>query len=253
MIELQPGITTNAELAEWFGIKETTFKKRKKEKLKILEEEYCTLEALPDGKINILNVDVPGIRYEKKKSKNMELINKKVEEYTLGSKTKCSKGTTMLKRMKEDKAFSSQLTIAESTQLSYIYISMKEQWGIAKTARKVGTIGRLGTREKVLCFYNGEEWEPVSEEDLEFFYSCRKEQSLEDKKEEVEVVSQYAAGKICKDEANKLLNAADKKLAEYFYALEKLSERLGGKPVDWAMKCERTVWEEFCSQQLRGS
>jgi hypothetical protein len=252
MKELQPGITTNKELAEWFGIKEVTFRNKKQEKLELLKD-YCDFEELPDGKINITYVETAGLKYEKKKSKNMELINKKVEEYTLGSKTKCSKGTTMLKRMKEDKAFSSQLTIAESTQLSYIYISMKEQWGIAKTARKVGTIGRLGTREKVLCFYNGEEWEPVSDADLEFFYSCRKEQSLQEKKEEVEVVSQYAAGKICKDEANKLLNAADKKLVEYFYALEKLSERLDGKPVDWAMKCERAVWEEFCSQQLKGS
>lgn len=244
MKELVAGVTTNEELADWFGIKEATFRNRKKEKLELLKE-YCDFEELPDGKINITYIENPNVRYEKKKSKNMELINQKVEEYTLGSKTHCSKGITILRKMQSNKEFISKLTISKGTQLTYIYVSMKEQWGVARTAREIGTAGRLGRREKVLCFYNGEEWEPVSDEDLKFFYNCRKEQSIEERKEETEIVSQYAEGKICKAEANKLLNAADKKLAEYFYALDKLSERLGGKPVDWAMKCERAAWESF--------
>lgn len=55
--ELKLGIMTNAELAEWFGVKEATLSKTKSKKLEILKE-YAEFEKMT-GRVNITKILFP--------------------------------------------------------------------------------------------------------------------------------------------------------------------------------------------------
>jgi hypothetical protein len=247
MTELKPGIISNEELAEWFGVKETTFRNKKKKKLEELKE-YCDFEILPGGKINITYVEAAGLTYEKKGSKSKELLRERVKEESLKPKSHCSKPIDVYEGIQNDLEFRKKLTIKPSTTKTYVYVLYCELWGKTQTYRKPGTEGTLGRRKRVLCSFNEEiyEWEPVSDEDLEFFYSCKKEmtkeQMLNRTKLQFDVAADVREGSITKEEADRELSELTQILIAYEYAIEQLSKKLGRR-VDWAMKCERTAWE----------
>lgn len=75
-MELKLGIMTNREIAQWFGIKESSFKNKKKEKLEELKL-FAKFEE-ERGKINILEIYEPV--YEKQLGKTKNLVVNKIDD-----------------------------------------------------------------------------------------------------------------------------------------------------------------------------
>ena len=73
---------TNKELAEWFGIKESTFKSNKKKKLEELKK-YCQFEEVK-GKVCILEIFYD--EYQKSFSKSFDTIKEETEKIWVKNK-----------------------------------------------------------------------------------------------------------------------------------------------------------------------
>lgn len=123
-MELKLGIMTNAELAEWFGIKERSFNNVRAKKLEDLKE-YADFEVLK-GKINVLNIKIPV--FIKKKSRNYQIISKGFEKYLNPD------GLDTLKRISDTIVDEeSELDIAANTAYCYTADYAKEAYGVTNS------------------------------------------------------------------------------------------------------------------------
>lgn len=75
-MELKEGIMTNKELAEWFGVKEDSFKRRKKDKLEELKLFADFYEE--KGKVIITEVYEP--IYQKQQGKTKQMVISKIDQ-----------------------------------------------------------------------------------------------------------------------------------------------------------------------------
>lgn len=120
---------TNKELAEWFGIKEKSFRDTRAKKLEILKE-YAEFENLR-GKVNILKIKKP---IYTKGSENYKLIKEKtVEQWNTTGLDTCSLVAEKIKKNYNDKLF-----ISDTTLYSYTCNSKRELWGKAYGSGEIG-------------------------------------------------------------------------------------------------------------------
>lgn len=183
---------TNAELAEWFEIKESTFKNNKKKRLEELKE-YADFEVMR-GKIKIIKV------------KNSEYVNKRKYSYQIvkndfnkkwpvnGLSTMKKVGSEIYYDHKEDEKFK----INETTTIRYMSKARDELYG--KPSSKEG--GPLGSCSLMLCkkLENGNiEFFTKEEEEIKRRLKIKYFGSQEDKDLMVEMM--LANGEIEEEEA----------------------------------------------------
>lgn len=120
--ELKLGIMSNKELADWFGIKEKSFRDTKAKKLEILKE-YAEFESVR-GKVNILKIKDP---IYIKGSQNYKFIKEK----TLEQWSPTGLDTCKLVSEKIKKKYESEITVSDKTLYNYTCTSKRELWGKA--------------------------------------------------------------------------------------------------------------------------
>ena len=123
-MELKLGIMTNAELADWFGVKPKTFANAKAKKLEELKE-YAEFKE-SRGKVEIVTIYYPV--YIQKKSRNYEIVKEGFEKNLNPS------GLDTLRRIScqicEDNP---DLTIALNTAYCYTADYAKEAYGVTNS------------------------------------------------------------------------------------------------------------------------
>ena len=150
-MELKAGIMTNQELADWFGIKEKSFRTTRQKKLEELKE-YAVFEDMR-GKVYIKQI----IKKEYTKgSKDYKLIKQKTREKwnEKGLDTCRSVAKKIAKECK------SELKVSNSTLYNYTCTSKRELWG-----KTFGSAGEIGYCISEICKeVNGEYIEFTEEE-----------------------------------------------------------------------------------------
>lgn len=130
-MQLQLGIMTNKELAEWFGIAETSFKNKKKKKLEELKK-FAEFEEIR-GKVNITRVLIP--EYSKLGSSAYQRIKDEVDkEWSEDGLDSCSRVS-----LKIEEKLKNELAIAPGTIYNYTRQSRNELYGVPFQER--GSIG----------------------------------------------------------------------------------------------------------------
>lgn len=125
---LKKGIITNKELADWFGVKESTLKNSKKKRLEELKK-YAKFEEIK-GKVNILEVYEE--IYIKRKSKSYQTVRNNFE------KTWSENGLDLTSRVANQIYNEHKEEIEVSQRTNYIYtLDVKtELYGSAKKKTK---------------------------------------------------------------------------------------------------------------------
>lgn len=127
--QLKKGIMTNKELADWFRIKEKSFRDTRAKKLEILKE-YAEFENLR-GKVNILKIKKP---IYTKGSENYKLIKEKtIEQWSSTGLDTCKLVAEKIK-----KNYKAKLTVSDTTLYSYTCNSKRELWGKAFGEGEIG-------------------------------------------------------------------------------------------------------------------
>lgn len=180
-MNLKIGIMTNKELAEWFGIKESSLTAHRKKKLEELEF-FADFETLK-GKVNIIDIHFPV--YVKRGSKAYNCIKENfndkwgsTSEMVNGCKIDtCSRASLELYEcLKEE-----NIKITEGTNYSYTLKAKKEYYGIP-----FGKGGTKGSCMYVFCKKIGkdadakfelftEEEQKIKEKILNKYYGTKKE------------------------------------------------------------------------------
>lgn len=133
-MELKLGIMTNAELAEWFGVKPKTFVNSKAKKLEELKE-YAEFKE-SRGKVEIITIFYPV--YIQKKSRNYELVRAGFE------KNLNPQGLDTIKRVTEQiiEDCQEELQLEVNTTYRYGLEYAKEAYGVTNS----GVCGTKGYR-----------------------------------------------------------------------------------------------------------
>ena len=111
-MELKLGVMTNAELAEWFGIKEKSFTTNRAKKLEELSQ-FAEFDILK-GKVEITKIHRPV--YIKKRSRNYQIVQEGFKKHL------CPNGLDTMRRISK-KIYAenkNELTIAENTLYQYL-------------------------------------------------------------------------------------------------------------------------------------
>lgn len=150
--KLKKGIMTNKELADWFRIKEKSFRDTRAKKLEILKE-YAEFENLR-GKVNILKIKKP---IYTKGSENYKLIKEKtIEQWSSTGLDTCKLVAEKIK-----KNYKTKLTVSDTTLYSYTCYSKRELWG------KAFGEGEIGYCVYELCKEVNNECIPFTPEEME--------------------------------------------------------------------------------------
>lgn len=137
-MELRKGIMTNRELAEWFGIKEKSFRNARPKKLEILKN-YAEFEEMR-GKVNIIKIISAEFR---KGSENYKIIKEKTKEQWDNS----GLDTCRLVANKIKELCIKELNVADSTLYIYTCQSKRDLWGKVNSRQE----GELGFCEGEFC------------------------------------------------------------------------------------------------------
>lgn len=227
-MQLELRLYKNAELAEWFDIKESTFRSRKRQKLEELKA-YARFQEVK-GKVQILEVFEP--IYVKKTSSNYRLIAElTAQTWDISGFDTCAHICQQLQSDERVKHLS------DSTRYEYIRRAHNETHG--SPAKKNG-----GT--KGMCYYK---WgkrhsknrkHPVyfSDEEQQYFYELIKEVFKTDPKEEAERQALRQAYK------NKEISQE-----EYYEQRDILDEARGNK---WVL-VEQGMYDKFHIELIRGT
>ena len=151
-MELKTGIMTNQELADWFGIKEKSFRTTRQKKLEELKE-YAVFEDMR-GKVNIKQVIKK--QYIKKGSRDFKLIKEKTREQW----NEKGLDTCRLVADKIARKYRHELKVSDTTLYNYTCISKRELWGKA-----YGESGEIGYCVSELCKQKGNEYIEFTEEE----------------------------------------------------------------------------------------
>lgn len=136
-MELKIGIMTNQEMAEWFGIKEKSFRTTRQKKLEELKE-YAIFEDMR-GKVNIKQIIK---KVYTKGSRDFKLIKEKTREQWNES----GLDTCRLVAAKIAKKYRQELKVSDNTLYNYTCISKRELWG-----KTFGAGGEIGHCVSELC------------------------------------------------------------------------------------------------------
>ena len=219
--ELKLGIMTNEELAEWFGVKEKTFRNTRKQRLKELEN-FADFEELR-GKINILKIDIP--IYVKKKERQFDIVKSHIDETWAanGLDTKINVSNKIYAKREEYK-----ITLSSNTTYSYVCVGAKELYGDPRKMSK----GEIGYSRYALCvldaktnearWFTKEEFEKKQKIKDKYFKS---KQSEEIEEQKAPIYLQEKKHEITEDECARLVHDIEKQL--YYDYLDELQEMLG--------------------------
>lgn len=226
MVILEEGIYTNKQLAQWFGIKENTFRSKKKNKLEELKKYADFIEI--GSKIQIVKVYFN--TYIKKQSykKIQELVEK---NWSANGFDTC---THVKELIKGDEALQH---LTEGTIYNYVRKAHIENFG--SPAKKNGG-------EKGVCYYKwgkrdkDDDKKPLyfTDEEREYFFVLIKKVFQTNPEEIAEEQALYQAYK--KKEIPK---------EEYYRQREALDEKKYGK---WSL-VEEGMFERFGIQLIRGT
>lgn len=136
-MELKTGIMTNQELADWFGIKEKSFRTTRQKKLEELKE-YAVFEDMR-GKVNIKKIIK---KQYTKGSRDFKLIKEKTKEQW----NENGIDTCRLVAKKIAKKYKQELKVSDNTLYNYTCISKRELWGKA-----FGAGGEIGYCVSEIC------------------------------------------------------------------------------------------------------
>ena len=142
-MKLKIGKMTSKELAEWFGIAYSTYRKKSKVLLKELKD-YCRYDICYGG---VIITDINISEYVNPRTSNYQEVESHVPEEwdESGFDTKKHISEKIYTKYKD------KLTIAQSTTYDYVRKASDKFYGKANNYEDVGTIGncwyKLGVRE----------------------------------------------------------------------------------------------------------
>lgn len=236
LIPLTIGVKTNQEIADWFGIKISSFKMAKEKKLKILEE-YAEFEILR-GKINILKIkDEERIYYIK--GKDREIIKENFEKtWNPAGYDTAKRVSAVIYTNNKDK-----LSIKPSTAYHYTCDTRRELFGSPKTRER----GSIGFCRFALCkAIEGEIYPiPLTEKEAELKRDLAKKYLVgltdtEIKDVDVEIEMMIAEGTLKKEEAwDYRQKFIDGFTAEQYIKFKAELESQIGAPLIFVTYCQR--------------
>lgn len=142
-MKLKIGKMTSKELAEWFGIAYSTYRKKSKTLLEELKD-YCRYDVCYGG---VVVTDINIFEYVNPRTSNYKEVESHVPEEwdESGFDTKKNVSEKIYTKYKD------KLTIAQSTTYDYVRKASDKFYGKANNYEDVGTIGncwyKLGVRE----------------------------------------------------------------------------------------------------------
>lgn len=211
---LQEGIWSNKDLAEWFGITEKTFSNNKKKKL----EELKNYARFRIEKRMVVIEEVYKETYEKKKSKNFELVKNSLVELWCPNNLDTCKNVTKKLSMKYSKK---ELPLEESSLYNYTRASREELFGKPLKKDDRGTLGKCEYEWVKEVDDETNTYEPLTDEERQIFQSLMRKYfgSIEEKTLIIE--ASIKNGEITKEEAwevyEELTNMNDKSFVDFLY------------------------------------
>ena len=227
---LEKRIYNNAELAEWFGIKESTFRSKKRQKLKELKEYADFIEVKSKIEVKKVYKEV----YIKKSSVSFKKVAKLVEEtWSKNGYDTCKNVSDKIVECDDNELKKlSPSTIYKYTREAHIinYGSPAKQNGGVKGMCKY----QWGKRDKD-CYTQPL---PFTKEESDYFYSLIKETFRADPQE------------IAKRQAlRQAMKRKEISKEEYFELIDAMEEEQEGK---WVL-VEQGMYNEFGIELIRGT
>lgn len=196
MITLTEGIFTNKELAEWFGIKESSFKNQKKKKLEELK--FFADFVVEKGKVKVTHVKFPV--YNKQLNSNQAIIQDNIDKiWNENGLDTCSRVALQLKEEVQEVA-----CLAPSTVYKYTIENRNALYG-----RPFGDKGSLGKCKYLWCKKIGDgidaEYRLLTEEEEKIKQELIKKYFGDATEKQIIVKGMVENGEIRKDEAWEVL------------------------------------------------
>lgn len=199
-LKLRLGKMSTKELAEWFGLAYSTFRKRKENLLKELND-YCLYDSIYGG------VQIKYIYVEEyvnsKQNNNYKIVESHVDEEwdKSGLDTKINVAKKIYSKHQ------SELTIKQSTTYNYVRKAANVLYGPANNYNQSGLIGNCWYK---ICIVNEngirrqltEEEQKRRREIRQKYCSDEEKEKREDIEDTIEL--QYKAGKITKEAKNEI-------------------------------------------------
>lgn len=228
-MELTIGTWTNTQLAKWFGIAEGSFRNKKREYLKALEQ-YAVFHE-EKGKVVLEEILIPIFNSKKPIRKSNKKIVKQEVNKPLYDKLKDSYGgiimSDMARNIEERKG--PELLKKDGTPISfdtikqYVYESVREQLGTP------GNPGPKGYRELIILVLHNNEWTLPTKEEL----SARRKiiNKYYKSKESAEVLYNLLQAKkqqeLCLKDIADMLSAATDKCSKYDLCQMEIEREVG--------------------------
>ena len=221
MKELQLGIVSPVELADWFGIKIKSFSNARAKKLVILSN-YCKFEDLGRKGVNIIEIYTPVYNISAK-----QLVREDFSNLWGDKKHNNNKIDTAAHAAK--KAYDKRdWGVQSETLVAYFQRIKQEQYGKNSTRKIKQAPGPKGSARYIFCKRMGDgEYEPFTEEELEIKKQIYKELKLG---EDVEDLEEIRALKEAKDNG-------EISLEDYAFYCEAATENRWNKYVSALNEC----------------
>ena len=229
-MKLTTGVKTNKELADWFGISQSTYKNSKQKHLEQLSN-FCEYELTNSGKVNITKVIIDTYNREIAKQSNFSLIKDSIDE--VWNKNGLDTAKNVSEKLMEQK----DLTICAGTAYRYTLEGRNVLYGKPFAGK-----GEIGT-----CIYL---W-GVDNEDGTFRELTREEEAKKRQlltkyfgdatEKQLLVRAMIESGEIKKEDAFELLeDMTNMKGLNFFAFLTELQNEIGCK-VRRITKVERAL------------
>ena len=223
--KLKIGLMKSQELAEWFNISYSTFRKSKKQKLEELKT-YCDYEEVFGG-VNIKEIYEE--EYVKNRKKNYEIIKSSFDkEWNKNGIDTCSNVTTKIYGKHRN-----ELTVKENTAYNYVVNVRNELYG-----KPFSTLGSLGSCMYLWCRKDFDKdnniivYTEFTDEEQKIKKNLMKKYFSTDVEKEIIVSQMVNNGEITKEEAYDVLCEMKNLTGTGFMAFKsELEEKLGCKVV----------------------
>ena len=219
-MKLKLGIMTNSELAEWFGIKERSFKNNKKKKLEELRN-FADFEECK-GKVNIINIKMD--EYSKGYSSNYNKIKDKIDDcWSQDGIDTCKRvSLEIVNELKE-------IALKESTIYNYTCHGKNELYGHSWM-----NDGQIGSCYYLWCKTSGEgvnqKFERFTEEEEAIKKDLLRKYYGDTTEKQLLVLEMIENGEINKEDAWDVLSALTNMTGSSFTVfLHELEEKIGSK------------------------
>jgi hypothetical protein len=218
-MKLKLGVMSNKELADWFGIKEGSFKNNKKKKLEVLKD-FAEFEEKA-GKIYITKI-YNGV-YSKQGSKSYQKIKDKVDECWYED------GLDSCKRVGEEvqEVLKGEVNLSSSTIYDYTRRSRNELYGVPFKEE-----GSLGKCVYLWCKKEGEgintRYNLLTDEEEEIKQGLIKKYFGDATEKQIFIKGMVEMGEIRKEEAWELLEElTNMKGNNFMLFLGELQDKIG--------------------------